>query len=79
MAMTMPEKTAHAFIEGERLTADAAVVRKAAEFHRLRQENHLLRKAVRDQYRFMGPELPAQYHPLLKDVVFGKVAENESD
>lgn len=29
----------------------AAVVRKAAEFYRLRQENHLLRKAVRDQYR----------------------------
>jgi DNA-binding NtrC family response regulator len=28
-----------------------AVVRKAAEFLRLRQENHLLRKAVRDQYR----------------------------
>jgi len=29
----------------------AVVVRKAVEFHRLRQENHLLRKAVRDQYR----------------------------
>jgi DNA-binding NtrC family response regulator len=29
----------------------AVVVRRAAEVLRLRQENHLLRKAVRDQYR----------------------------
>lgn len=29
-------------------------------------------QAVRDQYRFMGPELPEQYHPLLADVAFGK-------
>ena len=35
-------------------------------------------QAVRDQYRFMGPELPAQYHALLKDVVFGKAAEKKS-
>ena len=33
------------------LEAVAVVVRKAAEFIRLRQENHLLRKAVREQYR----------------------------
>ncbi|MEW6247003.1 MAG: sigma-54 dependent transcriptional regulator [Nitrospirota bacterium] len=32
--------------------AVAAVVGKAIEFQRLRQENRLLRKAVRDQYRF---------------------------
>jgi len=29
-------------------------------------------QAVRDQYRFMGPELPEQYHALLADVAFGK-------
>ncbi len=33
------------------LEAVAVVIRKAAEVLRLRQENHLLRKAVRDQYR----------------------------
>ncbi|MDC8449186.1 MAG: sigma-54 dependent transcriptional regulator [Nitrospira sp.] len=33
------------------LEAVAVVVRRAAEVLRLRQENHLLRKAVRDQYR----------------------------
>jgi carboxypeptidase PM20D1 len=28
-------------------------------------------QAVRDQFRFLGPELPAQYHRLLADVVYG--------
>lgn len=42
----------------------AVVVRKAAEFLRLRQENHLLRKAVRDQYRLeqlVGVSEPMQH------------------
>ncbi len=42
----------------------AVVVRKAAEFLRLRQENHLLRKAVRDQYRLehlVGASEPIQH------------------
>lgn len=34
--------------------------------------------AVRDQYRFMGPELPAQYHPMLRDVVFGTAADEQN-
>jgi len=29
-------------------------------------------QAVRDQYRFMGPELPEKYHPLLADVALGR-------
>lgn len=46
------------------LEAVAVVVRKAAEVLRLRQENHLLRKAVRDQYRLehlVGTSEPIQH------------------
>lgn len=35
-------------------------------------------QAVRDQYRFMGPELPVQYHPMLRDVIFGTAAEKKN-
>ena len=46
------------------LEAVAVVIRKAAEVLRLRQENHLLRKAVRDQYRLehlVGTSEPIQH------------------
>jgi DNA-binding NtrC family response regulator len=46
------------------LEAVAVVVRRAAEVLRLRQENHLLRKAVRDQYRLeqmIGTSEPIQH------------------
>jgi DNA-binding NtrC family response regulator len=46
------------------LEAVAVVVRRAAEVLRLRQENHLLRKAVRDQYRLeqmIGASEPIQH------------------
>jgi DNA-binding NtrC family response regulator len=59
------------------LEAVAVVVRKAAEFLRLRQENHLLRKAVRDQYRLeqlVGASEPIQ--PVMEFV--RKVADSDS-
>jgi DNA-binding NtrC family response regulator len=46
------------------LEAVVVVVRKAAELLRLRQENHLLRKAVREQYRLeqlVGVSEPIQH------------------
>ena len=55
----------------------AVIVRKAVEFHRLRQENHLLRKAVRDQYRleqFVGVSEPIRQ---VLDFV-QKVADSDS-
>ncbi len=55
----------------------AVVVRKAAELLRLRQENHLLRKAVRDQYRLehlVGASEPIQQ--VMEFVL--KVADSDS-
>ena len=55
----------------------AVVVRKAVEFHRLRQENHLLRKAVRDQYRL--EQLVGVSEPIRQVLDFvQKVADSDS-
>lgn len=55
----------------------AVVVRKAAEFLRLRQENHLLRKAVRDQYRL--EQLVGVSEPMQQVMEFvQKVADSDS-
>ena len=55
----------------------AVVVRKAAEFLRLRQENHLLRKAVRDQYRL--EQLVGVSEPIQQVMEFvQKVADSDS-
>lgn len=55
----------------------AAVVRRAAEFHRLRQENHLLRRAVRDQYRL--EQLVGVSEPMQQVLEFvQKVADSDS-
>lgn len=55
----------------------SAVVRKAAEFHRLRQENHLLRRAVRDQYRL--EQLVGVSEPMQQVLEFvQKVADSDS-
>jgi DNA-binding NtrC family response regulator len=55
----------------------AVVVRKAAEFHRLRQENHLLRRAVRDQYRL--EQLVGVSEPMQQVLEFvQKVADSDS-
>lgn len=55
----------------------AVVVRKAAEFLRLRQENHLLRKAVRDQYRL--EHLVGASEPIQQVMEFvQKVADSDS-
>lgn len=55
----------------------AVIVRKAAEFHRLRQENHLLRKAVRDQYRL--DQLVGISEPIRQVLDFvQKVADSDS-
>jgi DNA-binding NtrC family response regulator len=54
-----------------------AIVRKAVEFHRLRQENHLLRKAVRDQYRL--EQLIGVSDPIRQVLDFvQKVADSDS-
>ena len=59
------------------LEAAAAVVRKAAEFLRLRQENHLLRKVVRDQYRL--EQLVGASQPIQEVMEFvQKVADSDS-
>jgi DNA-binding NtrC family response regulator len=59
------------------LEAVAVVVRKAAEFLRLRQENHLLRKAVRDQYRL--EQLVGASEPIRQVMEFvRKVADSDS-
>ncbi len=59
------------------LEAVAVVVRKAAEFLRLRQENHLLRKAVRDQYRL--EQLIGASEPIQQVLEFvKKVADSDS-
>ena len=59
------------------LEAVAVVVRKAAEFLRLRQENHLLRKAVRDQYRL--EQLVGTSEPIQQVMEFvRKVADSDS-
>jgi DNA-binding NtrC family response regulator len=59
------------------LEAVAVVVRKAAEFLRLRQENHLLRKAVRDQYRL--EQLIGASEPIQQVMEFvQKVADSDS-
>jgi DNA-binding NtrC family response regulator len=53
------------------------VVRKAAEFHRLRQENHLLRRAVRDQYQL--EQLVGVSEPMQQVLEFvQKVADSDS-
>ena len=53
------------------------VVRKAVEFQRLRQENHLLRKAVRDQYRL--EQLIGVSEPIRQVLDFvEKVADSDS-
>lgn len=55
----------------------AVIVRKAVEFHRLRQENHLLRKAVRDQYRV--EQLVGVSEPIRQVMDFvQKVADSDS-
>ncbi len=55
----------------------AVVVQKAAEFLRLRQENHLLRKAVRDQYRL--EQLVGVSEPMQQVMEFvQKVADSDS-
>lgn len=55
----------------------SVVVRKAAEFHRLRQENHLLRRAVRDQYRL--EQLVGVSEPMQQVLEFvQKVADSDS-
>ncbi|NGZ95344.1 MAG: DNA-binding response regulator [Nitrospira sp. WS110] len=59
------------------LESVAAVVRRAAEFHRLRQENHLLRRAVRDQYRL--EQLVGVSEPMQQVLEFvQKVADSDS-
>ncbi|HSA84831.1 MAG TPA: sigma-54 dependent transcriptional regulator [Nitrospira sp.] len=59
------------------LEAVAVVVRKAAEFLRLRQENHILRKAVRDQYRL--EQLVGVSEPIRQVMEFVlKVADSDS-
>ena len=59
------------------LEAVAVVVRKAAEVLRLRQENHLLRKAVRDQYRL--EQLVGTSEPIQDVMEFvRKVADSDS-
>jgi DNA-binding NtrC family response regulator len=59
------------------LEAVAVVVRKAAEFLRLRQENHLLRKAVREQYRL--EQLVGVSEPIQQVMEFvQKVADSDS-
>lgn len=53
------------------------IVRKAVEFQRLRQENHLLRKAVRDQYRL--EQLIGVSEPIRQVLDFvEKVADSDS-
>jgi DNA-binding NtrC family response regulator len=53
------------------------VVRKAAEFYRLRQENHLLRKAVREQYQL--EQLVGVSEPIKQVLDFvRKVADSDS-
>lgn len=53
------------------------VVQKAVEFQRLRQENHLLRKAVRDQYRL--EQLIGVSEPIRQVLDFvEKVADSDS-
>jgi DNA-binding NtrC family response regulator len=53
------------------------VVRKAVEVYRLRQENHLLRKAVRDQYRL--EQLVGVSEPIRQVLDFvRKVADSDS-
>ena len=53
------------------------VVRKAVEFQRLRQENHLLRKAVREQYRL--EQLVGVSEPMQQVLDFvQKVADSDS-
>ncbi len=55
----------------------AVVVRKAVEFHRLRQENHLLRKAVREQYQL--EQLVGNSEPIRQVLDFvRKVADSDS-
>lgn len=59
------------------LEAVMVVVRKATEFLRLRQENHLLRKAVRDQYRL--EQLVGASEPIQQVMEFvRKVADSDS-
>ncbi|HWF60665.1 MAG TPA: sigma-54 dependent transcriptional regulator [Nitrospira sp.] len=59
------------------LEAVAVVVRRAAEFLRLRQENHLLRKAVRDQYRL--EQMVGASEPIRQVTEFvQKVADSDS-
>src|SRR6185437_654294 len=59
------------------LEAVAVVVRRAAEFLRLRQENHLLRKAVREQYRL--EQLVGASEPIQQVMEFvQKVADSDS-
>ena len=53
------------------------VMRKAVEFHRLRQENHLLRKAVREQYQL--EQLVGVSEPIKQVLDFvRKVADSDS-
>ena len=53
------------------------VVRKAVEFQRLRQENHLLRKAVREQYQL--EQLIGRSEPICQVMDFvRKVADSDS-
>jgi DNA-binding NtrC family response regulator len=55
----------------------AVVVRKAVEFYRLRQENHLLRQAVRDQYQL--EQLIGVSEPIRQVLDFvRKVADSDS-
>ncbi|MCP9440541.1 MAG: sigma-54 dependent transcriptional regulator [Nitrospira sp.] len=55
----------------------AVVVRKAVEVYRLRQENHLLRKAVRDQYQL--EQLVGASEPIKQVLDFvRKVADSDS-
>jgi len=55
----------------------AVVVRKAVEVYRLRQENHLLRKAVRDQYQL--EQLVGNSEPIRQVLDFvRKVADSDS-
>jgi carboxypeptidase PM20D1 len=37
--------------------------------------HYRITQAVRDQFRFMGPELPEKHHQILADVAFGKEAD----
>ncbi len=55
----------------------AVIVRKAVEFYRLRQENHLLRKTVRDQYQL--EQLVGVSEPIRQVLDFvRKVADSDS-